>query len=149
VSSLSSPYCLRRLVCFVLPCVQSSQANLHEEQVIEVVYSLLWAIVVFGPLQQRLYESVVSGTRFGLSDHCHHRFPRSFPAVIVGSLETAYLRGFLLLEIVVTLCPSITKAVVQTPEKWEFVPLMLTSLYCALGLIWAYLRLSFLFITSK
>jgi len=102
------------------------------EQVIEVVYSLLWASVVFGPLQQRLYE-----------------FPRSLPAVIVGSLETAYLWGFLLLEIVVTLCPVIAKAIAQAPEKWEFVPLMLTSLYCALGLIWAYLRLGFLYITSE
>jgi alpha-1,3-glucosyltransferase len=60
-----------------------------------------------------------------------------------------YLWGFLLLEIVVTLCPLIAKAVGQGPEKWEFLPLMLTSLYCALGLIWAYGRLSFLYITSK
>jgi len=102
------------------------------EQIIEVVYSLLWAIAVFGPLQQRLYE-----------------FPRSLPAVIVGSLETMYLSGFLLLEIVVTLCPVIAKAFAQGPEKWEFLPLMLISLYCALGLIWAYARLSYLYITSK
>ena len=60
-----------------------------------------------------------------------------------------YLWGFFLLEIVVTLCPHIAKAVGQGPEKWEFLPLMLTSLYCALGLIWAYGRLSFLYITSK
>ncbi|KAI9507722.1 glycosyltransferase family 57 protein [Russula earlei] len=102
------------------------------EKVIEVVYSLLWAIVVFGPLQQRLYE-----------------FPRSLPAVIVGSLETMYLWGFLLLEVVVTLCPVIAKAVAPAPEKWEFLPLLLTSLYCALGLTWAYFRLSFLYIMSK
>ncbi|KAI0303210.1 glucosyltransferase [Russula brevipes] len=102
------------------------------EQIIEVVYSLLWAIAVFGPLQQRLYE-----------------FPRSLPAVIVGSLETMYLSGFLLLEVVVTLCPVIAKAFAQGPEKWEFLPLMLISLYCALGLIWAYARLSYLYITSK
>jgi len=102
------------------------------EQIIEAVYSLLWAIVVFGPLQQRLYE-----------------FPRSLPAVIVGSLETMYLWGFLLLEIMVTLCPVIAKSIGQGSEKLEFLPLMLTSLYCALGLIWAYARLSFLYITSK
>jgi len=102
------------------------------EQIIEVVYSLLWAIVVFGPLKQRLYE-----------------FPRSLPAVIVGSLETMYLWGFLLLELMVTLCPVVASAVAREPEKWEFLPLMLTSLYCALGLIWAYARLSFLYITSK
>jgi alpha-1,3-glucosyltransferase len=60
-----------------------------------------------------------------------------------------YLYGFLLLEVVVTLCPVIAKAFAQGPEKWEFLPLMLISLYCALGLIWAYARLSYLYITSK
>ncbi|KAH9062145.1 glycosyltransferase family 57 protein [Lactarius vividus] len=102
------------------------------EQVIQIAYSLLWAIVVFGPLQQRLYE-----------------FPRSLPAVIIGLLETTYLWGFLFLEIVVTLCPILAKVVTQNPERWEFLPLMLTSLYCAVGLIWGYARLSFLYITSK
>jgi hypothetical protein len=43
------------------------QANFKEEHIIEVLYSLLWAIVVFGPLQQRLYESVALGLRFSLS----------------------------------------------------------------------------------
>ncbi|KAI9448232.1 glycosyltransferase family 57 protein [Lactarius indigo] len=107
-------------------------ASLPLQQVIQVAYSLLWAIVVFGPLQQRLYE-----------------FPRSLPAVIIGFLETAYLWGFLFLETVVTLCPMLAKVVTQNPERWEFLPLMLTSLYCAVGLIWAYARLSFLYITSK
>ncbi|KAI0269177.1 glycosyltransferase family 57 protein [Gloeopeniophorella convolvens] len=102
------------------------------EQAIEIVYSVLWAVAVFGPLQQRLYE-----------------FPRSLPAVIVGSLETAYLWGFVLLEATVTLCPLVARAVAQDPERWEFLPLMLTSLYCAVGLIWAYGRLSFLYIASK
>jgi len=102
------------------------------EQVIQVAYSVLWAIMVFGPLQQRLYE-----------------FPRSLPAVIVGLMETTYLWGFLLLEAAVTFCPMLAKVFTQNPERWEFVPLMLTSLYCAVGLIWAYVRLSFLYITSK
>jgi alpha-1,3-glucosyltransferase len=34
----------------------SNQADFDKEQIIEVVYSLLWAIIVFGPLQKRLYE---------------------------------------------------------------------------------------------
>jgi alpha-1,3-glucosyltransferase len=38
------------------PQCMSSQADFSKEQIIEVIYSLLWAIVVFGPLQKRLYE---------------------------------------------------------------------------------------------
>ena len=105
--------------------------------------------MVFGPLQQRLYESVYLVDGFGNTNDLHPRFPRSLPAVIVGLFETTYLWGFLLLEAVVTLCPMLAKALTQNPEQWEFLPLMLTSLYCAVGLIWAYARLSFLYITSK
>ena len=64
-------------------------------------------------------------------------------------METTYLWGFLLLEAAIAFCPMLAKFVTQDPERWEFVPLMLTSLYCAVGLIWAYVRLSFLYITSK
>jgi hypothetical protein len=145
--SLSSTFYTYR--CASPLIVRSCQVDFNEEQIIEVVYSLLWAIVVFWPLKQRLYESVTLGACFGQADHCLLRFPRSLPAVIVGSLETMYLWGFLLLELVVTLCPVIARAVAPEPEKWEFLPLMLTSLYCALGLVWAYARLSFLYITSK
>jgi alpha-1,3-glucosyltransferase len=105
--------------------------------------------MVFGPLQQRLYESVIFSRRFWQANGLCSRFPRSLPAVVVGFLETSYLWGFLLLETVVTLCPMLAKVVTQNPEQWEFLPLMLTSLYCAVGLIWAYARLSFLYITSK
>ena len=105
--------------------------------------------MVFGPLQRQLYESVVLGVRFVEAEYLLPRFPRSLPAVITGSLETIYLWGFLFLEITVALCPMLAKVVAQDSEKWEFLPLMLTSLYCAVGLIWAYARLSFLYITSK
>ncbi len=120
-----------------------------EEQVIEVAYSGLWAIVVFGTLQQRLYELVFSGDGFSKANDLHSRFPRSLPAVFIGLLETMYLWGFLVLTPVVTFYPILSKIFTQNPERLEFLPLMLTSLYCALGLIWAYARLSFLYITSK
>jgi len=146
---LSSLCCLPLQVHAYLSLSAVSQTDVDEEQVIQVAYSLLWAIVVFGPLQQRLYESAFLVDGFGKANDLHPRFPRSLPAVIVGLLETTYLWGFLFLEIVVTFCPMLAKVVTQNPEQLEFLPLMLTSLYCAVGLIWAYARLSFLYITSK
>lgn len=40
--------------------------------------------------------------------------------------------------------------VVEATEKatMEFLPLMMTSLYCSLGIIWAWLRLSWIYMSS-
>ena len=78
---ISEPSCLRVPLAWYLsfPCCSPlqvyaysslnvvSQTDIDEEQVIQVVYSLLWAIMVFGPLQQRLYESVFFSQRFRLA----------------------------------------------------------------------------------
>ncbi|TFY72762.1 hypothetical protein EVG20_g264 [Dentipellis fragilis] len=105
------------------------------EHAVEIIYSTLWAILVFIPLHKRVYE-----------------FPRSLSGVIVNTLELLYLGGFVLLQAFVILMPALLKTFYGTDEgaaaKWEFLPLMLTSIYCAVGLVWAYIRLSFLFLTT-
>jgi alpha-1,3-glucosyltransferase len=59
---------------------------------------------------------------------------------IIHHLETLYLAGFPLLQLTtsIILPLSVTEA---TRAKWEFLPLMGTSVYCSLGLIWSWARL--------
>lgn len=87
---------------------------------------------------------------------------------MIDFAEKAYLAGFPLLQLFVTLFPILTKHsntahaspaceipfVCPEPEtpassglsELEFLPLMLTSVYCAVGLVWAFLRLSYLYL---
>ena len=72
-----------------------------------------------------------------------HSFPRSLPFVILDTLERLYIAGFVPLHLVVTLLPY-----VLGPSK-EFLPLLLTSVYCAVGLVWAFIRLSAIYLRSQ
>jgi len=125
------------------------------ETFVKIVYSVLWAYFVFDPLNRRVYW-----------------FPTSLPLVILDLLEKIYLAGFPLLQLFFTIfplltrssfttfsqqppckipfvCPELEPAEVQPLESLdnlEFLPLMLTSVYCAVGLVWAFLRLSVLYL---
>jgi alpha-1,3-glucosyltransferase len=105
------------------------------------------------------------------------RFPKSLSYVIIDTLEKIYLAGFPLLQLFVMLFPTIihrraTASIVvidvcipsvgfSCPEPehkpkagtgiegMEFLPLMLTSVYCAAGLVWAFLRLFFVYMKSE
>lgn len=96
------------------------------------------------------------------------------PGVILNTLEMVYLAGFALLQIFVIFFPVFARAflspspqnvyspvteggkgafavevqVEDAAEKWEFVPLMMTSIYCAVGLVWAYARLGWLYVVK-
>ncbi|KAI0772707.1 glucosyltransferase [Irpex lacteus] len=100
------------------------------ETFIKITYSLLWAFFVLKPLSKRVYE-----------------FPKSLPFVILDMLERWYLYGFALLQAVVILFPIlISRSSSTETSTMEFLPLMLTSVYCAVGLVWAFLRLSVLYL---
>jgi len=110
--------------------------------------------VVFKSLGRRVYE-----------------FPTSKLSVLVDLLEKAYLSGFVLLQAFTSLYPFLSGATsVAPPEQevgvggdppsmkvdvvgqvtqMEFLPLMLTSVYCAIGLAWAFIRLSFLYLRAQ
>lgn len=100
---------------------------------------------------------------------CESRYPSSKLLVLVDFAEKAYISGFVVLQAFVTLYPIlVTKATMITPEQevmvgsgdvkidvvagaasqMEFLPLMLTSVYCAVGLVWAFLRLGYLYIRT-
>lgn len=75
------------------------------------------------------------------------RFPKSLPFVILDMLERSYLYGFALLQAFVILFPIlISRSSSTETSTMEFLPLMLTSVYCAVGLVWAFLRLSVLYL---
>ncbi|KAL5488050.1 ALG8 [Sanghuangporus weigelae] len=128
------------------------------ETLVKILYSIIWMYLVFRPLHRRVYE-----------------FPKSLPMVIVDQLEKLYLAGFILLQLFVTVFPILTKRFAQNQNNeskqnfagstepgaqpidstttnessMEFLPLMLTSIYCALGLTWAFLRLSYIYVKSS
>ena len=91
----------------------------------------------------------------------YHRYPRSLIFVIIDVAEKAYLAGFLFLLAFVTLFPCMIqrpRAEVEVkdgigPEKvvssMEFLPLMVTSVYCAVGMFWGYFRLLFTYLNEK
>lgn len=98
------------------------------------------------------------------------RFPKSLPFVIIDTLEKAYIAGFAALQLFTTLFPiwasrSSVSADIRTngtilesskvptgsgpASNLEFLPLMLTSIYCAIGLVWAFIRLSVLYLKQS
>ncbi|KAJ3490073.1 hypothetical protein NLI96_g1691 [Meripilus lineatus] len=123
------------------------------ESLIKVLYSIVWAILVFEPLNKRVYW-----------------FPSTLPMVILDVVEKVYLAGFGLLQLFITVFPLLTTsppagqaqaacidpegrpcsgdAAIASPETsgLQFLPLMLTSVYCAVGLVWAFVRLSVLYL---
>nr|GAT54041.1 dolichyl glycosyltransferase [Mycena chlorophos] len=126
------------------------------ESMVKVIYSVLWIIFVYVPLTRRVYE-----------------YPKSLSFVIIDTLEKIYLAGFPLLQLVVTLlpiyasrraeatapicvqsddftCPEPDPQSVAAPSSaMEFLPLMLTSVYCAIGLAWAFCRLMYVYLNEQ
>ncbi|KJA29945.1 glycosyltransferase family 57 protein [Hypholoma sublateritium FD-334 SS-4] len=132
------------------------------ESIIKVVYSTIWIAAVYIPLSRRVYE-----------------YPKSVIYVIMDALEKVYLAGFPLLLLFVTAFrlfqqqPSVSGAstargmcVATDPlnlsctevqhetnatavSAMEFLPLMATSIYCAVGLVWSFLRLGFIYLHEE
>jgi alpha-1,3-glucosyltransferase len=70
------------------------------------------------------------------------RFPTTLPFVILEQLENAYLLGFAPLLAFTLAFPLFFGGNPQV----EFLPLMMTSVYCALGLVWAFIRLGTIYL---
>lgn len=70
------------------------------------------------------------------------RFPTTLPYVIVEQLENVYLLGFApLLGLTLTF-----PLVFDGNPQVEFLPLMMTSVYCAFGLVWGFVRLGTIYL---
>lgn len=91
------------------------------------------------------------------------RYPKSLVFVIMDMMEKLYLAGFPFLLAFVSLFPAYmnrgntngTTVGSETGEggvvgsAMEFLPLMVTSVYCALGIVWGYLRLLFIYLNEE
>ncbi|KAN0097341.1 glycosyltransferase family 57 protein [Tylopilus felleus] len=95
------------------------------ETFVKTVYSLIWGLMVLRPLQKQVYE-----------------FPTTLHLVILEQTENVYLLGFAPLLAFVLAFPLLFGGNHQV----EFLPLMLTSVYCALGLVWAFIRLGTIYL---
>ncbi|KAI0750909.1 glycosyltransferase family 57 protein [Daedaleopsis nitida] len=116
------------------------------ETLVKIVYSVLWVVFVLRPIHRQVYQ-----------------FPTTILDVAIDILERFYLAGFPLLQVFVMIFPLLTKRRVATdsgmsehadnsgsePSALEFLPLMLTSVYCAIGLVWAFVRLSVLYLVRR
>lgn len=105
---------------------------------------------------------------------CIDRFPDSILGAILDRIEKVYLAGFAILHIFVTFYTPLSSTtttpthidnatctyeplgslpvgecnppVLMDSGAMEFLPLMLTSVYCAIGLVWAFLRLGWIYL---
>ena len=80
--------------------------------------------------------------------------------MVIDGIEKLYLAGFPLLQLFVAIFPVLTggkggahtetqgdaSKVGSSTGALEFLPLMLTSVYCAVGLVWAFVRLSVIYL---
>jgi alpha-1,3-glucosyltransferase len=116
-----------------------------------------------------LFCSSIFHSLIGLS-----RFPRSLYYVILDMAEKVYLAGFVFLQLFVLLfpllsarskhtieavacipsdevvCPDAVDAPASTDaSSLEFLPLMVTSVYCAVGIVWGFIRLMFVYLNEE
>jgi len=99
------------------------------ESIIKAVYSALWIALVYVLLARRVYE-----------------FPPSLGFVVLDALEKVYLAGFPLLLAFVSLLPMLNR---HTSASMEFLPLLATSVYCAIGLVWGFIRLLVVYLNEE
>ncbi|KAJ7276314.1 glucosyltransferase [Mycena haematopus] len=109
------------------------------ESMVKVLYSALWILFVYLPLTRRVYE-----------------FPRSLSFLFVTLFPVLVARQQKIAVEPISTCISTTDFTCPEPSPhaagvaaMEFLPLMLTSVYCAIGLVWGFCRLMFIYLYEE
>ncbi|SGY20657.1 BQ5605_C016g08115 [Microbotryum silenes-dioicae] len=131
------------------------------ETPVKVLYSLLWAAIVFPAVRKVVYRplpnlmsvlihygELLYLAGFAVLHLCNAPSASSAAAQIVTSLPTHIVNGTAMLcgSPGGPACAAEPLAKVAAESTMEFLPLMLTSLYCSVGIIWAWLRLSVIYL---
>ncbi|EGG04429.1 family 57 glycosyltransferase [Melampsora larici-populina 98AG31] len=95
------------------------------ETPIKIIYTLIWCSIVFTVLK------------------------KNFPSLSTGSLlliiaENTYICGFGLVQAYVSIFHQLLFG--KDGSSMDFLPLMITSIYCGIGIIWAYVRMCYLYL---
>lgn len=103
------------------------------ETPVKLLYTAIWFAVVRQSLAARVLRPMPSNL-----------------GAIVHALETIYMYGLILLVVctnvawplILTAAPHLASA------QFEFLPLMTTSVYCAVGVLWCWARLSYIYLVD-
>lgn len=139
---LSPPHQLGGSVYFLVPWTSTDAL---EETPIKIIFTVIWLGITFSSLRKVVYQYVPLSATTLRTDGARP-LPNLF-TLLALQLEQVYLAGFVLLQLYV----SVGHELLFPPTEqggMEFLPLMLTSVYCAGGISWAWLRLSWVYMRN-
>ncbi|KAG0144343.1 hypothetical protein CROQUDRAFT_47424 [Cronartium quercuum f. sp. fusiforme G11] len=96
------------------------------ETPIKILYTVIWCSLVYTILKKNLFRPTLSTS-----------------SLLLIMAENTYISGFALVQAYVSVIHQFLFG--GTGSSMDFLPLMITSIYCSIGIIWAYVRMCYLY----